>query len=150
MKLKFRHILLISIFTTLTALGTSLVALNNSGGYAGIFFIYISPIVGLGYIIWTFLLHLLINKQNTFKQFIISLSATLVFEYFMTIYGMYALSNDKSSYDLKDFFADCMDMFYDKRVLFCMLTSAIIYSLLLIIFLAKTDDTQQKNITTQT
>lgn len=56
MTLKFKKVLLIAVLTTLIALITSFVALPNNSGYAGLFFIVISPIfIGI-FILWTYIL----------------------------------------------------------------------------------------------
>lgn len=129
MDLKFKYVLLISILTTLVALIASFLALPDNSGYAGLFFIVISPIFIVVFIIWTFIISSLI--KNVSSRLASTFLITIIFEYFLVIVSMWKMSSDSPSYDVHDFFSDCADAFTDQAVFFCILTVATVYSLLL-------------------
>jgi hypothetical protein len=68
MKIKFKNVLLIAVLTTLTALIASFVALPNNSGYAGLFFIGISPIFIGVFIVWTYILSSVIIKKDILES----------------------------------------------------------------------------------
>lgn len=67
MKLTFKTLLLIATLNTLTALLMSFVALPDNSGYAGLFFMAISPLFIFVFMIWTLLLAV-INQKKRFPQ----------------------------------------------------------------------------------
>ena len=129
MEIKFKPILLLSVLTTLIALLASFAALPNDSGYAGLFFIAISPLFIVVFIFWTLILLSLINRWPIFRKLWVIMLSTIIFEYLVAIVTMWLMSDDGVGNKLRVFLSDCADLFRDKAVLFCILTVAIIYAL---------------------
>lgn len=149
MEIKFKPILLLSILTTLIALLASFAALPNDSGYAGLFFIAISPIFIVVFIFWTLILLSLINRRAIFRKLWITILSTIIFEYFVAIVAMWLMSDDGPDDKLGVFLSDCADLFGNKEVLFCILIVAIIYALSLkyiIKTFKKQPDIQQRSV----
>ena len=129
MEIKFKPILLLSVLTTLIALLASFAALPNDSGYAGLFFIAISPLFIVVFIFWTLILLSLINRRPLFRKLWVIMLSTIIFEYLVAMVAMWLMSDDGAGYKLRVFLSDCADLFGDHAVLFCILTVAIIYAL---------------------
>ncbi|MBE5322158.1 hypothetical protein IM793_23600 [Pedobacter sp. MR2016-19] len=131
MKIKFKRVLLIAVLTTLVALIASFVALPNNSGYAGLFFIASSPIFICVFIIWTYVLLAAISRNEIFRKLIVIILITIVFEYLVAVLTMVTISSDSRDYSLNVFLSDCASLFFDKEILFCTVTIATVYALLL-------------------
>lgn len=129
MKLKFKYLLLLSVLTTLTALFASFFAMSDNSGYAGLFFIGLSPIFIVVFIIWTLIISSVI--KNVSWKLTSTFLTTIIFEYFLVMISIWAMSSDSPSYNFHSFLSDCADMFTEKAVFFCILTVATVYALLL-------------------
>ncbi|MCX2431221.1 hypothetical protein [Pedobacter sp. GR22-10] len=130
MELKFKSLLLISVLTTFTALIASFVALPDQSGYAGLFFIGLSPVFIGVFIIWTLILSPVVHRKAGFNQLMVILLSTIVFEYVVVIFAMWFMSSDQPGYHLNTFLSDCADLFRDIAILVCMVVTAATYSLL--------------------
>jgi len=131
MKLNFKKILLVSILTTLVALVASFLALPDNSGYAGLFFLSISPIFICVFIIWTLILSAAISLKDIFRKLIVVTLTTIIFEYFLIVIVMWTMSDDNTAYNFNSFLSDCASIFSNTAILFYIVTVATVYSILL-------------------
>lgn len=131
MKLKLNKVLLLSLLTTLVALVVSFVVLPENSGYAGLFFIAISPLFFIIFIIWTLILAPITEKKKGIIKFLIISLPTVVLQYLGIIIVMAILSSDDRYYDLSTFFTDCANLVSDTAILLFTLSVATVYTLLL-------------------
>ena len=145
MKIEFKHVLLIAVLTTVVALIASLVALPDNSGYAGLFFIAISPVFICVFMAWTYILLSAIHTKDMFRKSIVIVPATLLFEYFVAVIAMGTISSDSPNYNLNAFLDDCASLFFDKAIFFCTLIIATMYSVLLR-YIARTDKIKESTL----
>lgn len=131
MKLKLRNLLFLSLLTTLVGLVLSFLFLPENSGYAGLFFIAISPIFFIIFIIWTLILVPLTEKKEGFIKSLITFLSTVMLQYLAIIIAMSILSSDNQGYNLDTFFTDCADLFNELPVLLFTLAVAAVYTFLL-------------------
>lgn len=131
MKLKPWNVMFLSLLTTLAALVSSFLYLPQNSGYAGLFFITISPIAFFTFVIWTLILVPVTEKKAGFVKLLIAFLSTVVIQYLAMIIANWILSSDDRQYNLRAFFTDCGDLLSDIGILLCTLAVSTVYTLLL-------------------
>ncbi|SDF91964.1 hypothetical protein SAMN05421827_102116 [Pedobacter terrae] len=131
MKLKPWNVMFLSLLTTLAALVSSFIYLPQNSGYAGLFFITISPIAFFMFVIWTLILVPVTEKKEGFIKLLITFLSTVVLQYLAMIIANWILSSDDRYYDLGTFFTDCGNLLGDIGILLCTLAVATVYTLLM-------------------
>jgi len=137
MKLNLRNVLLLSFLTTFVALVISFLVLPENSGYAGLFFMSISPLVFFMFVVWTLILVATTEKKEGFIRLLITFLSTVVLQYLVMIMVMSILSSNDRNYDLDTFFNDSTDLLSDLAVLVFTLSVATTYTLLLRAILIK-------------
>lgn len=130
MNVKLKNVLLLSLLTTLVALVLSFLVLPENSGYAGLFFIAVSPLFFIVFIIWTLILVPVTEKKEGLIRSLITFLSTFVLLYLMMIVGMSILSSDNRNYNLDTFFTDSADLFSEVAALLFTLAISTVYTAL--------------------
>lgn len=131
MKLELKNVLLLSLLTTLVALVVSFAVLPENSGYAGLFFIAISPLFFIIFIIWTLIIAPLTEKKIAFIKLLTIFLPTVILQYLTIIIVMAILSSDDRYYNFNTFFTDSVNLVSDTPILLFTLSVATVYTLLL-------------------